>query len=415
MRQYNVSPASALVRDARGSARPPMAERERCLSIAHKTRSESFDYILGRSAELISPVPPGPKPRIFKVWEDGSRASFPGIPHRDPGIKPNTGNKGGKRGVVTGYSDASRLNTMKFIATIRRDAEGYTMALTLPGDFESLPAETVHECFKILCNRFTASGLFPGVAFVWKRELQKRGALHYHLLVFGLADETLRNAFQLWMATQWNELVCVNVTEEGKADNLWWHLREENMEKVRGSIESYFAKYVGKDVDAGVIVIPGRWWGKVNGKALPLAECHQEELPDRVAICANRLARKLRQKRADEKKHRWMSRELGLVGVKHEPSFSQFQFLRMKQGHSLFSVYLPLLQESAKSKGLRWGKFRLRRKKRKHQTEQDRQRILAAKYAGIELISKDSPATALRIMEYAEGRCAGRMEENPLR
>src|ERR1035437_8207314 len=362
---------------------------------------ESLDCTLGRSAELLSPEPPKPKPRMFKVWEDGSMACFPGIPHQDPGIKPNTGNKGGKRGVVTCYSDASRRNTMKFIATIRRDAVGFTVALTLPGDFESLPVETVHECFKTICDRFTASGLFPGVAFIWKRELQKRGALHYHLLVFGIEDEALRNAFQFWMATQWNELVCVNVTDTGKAQHLCWHLHGRNMEKVRGSIASYFAKYVGKDVEAGVVVIPGRWWGKVNQKALPLAECHQEELPDRVAIYANRIARKLRQKRADEAKHKRTARELQMADRKGKPYLSQFGMIRMKGGH----MWEPektcgeIMLYIAGKMGKRWGKFRPRRKKLSKQTERDGLRILAAKYAGVDFISAVSPQSAIRMME----------------
>jgi hypothetical protein len=62
----------------------------------------------------------------------------------------------------------------------------------------------------------------------------------------------------------------------------------------------------------------------------------------------------------------------------------------MKLGHSELSAMLPMFGAAAKAKGLRWGKAR------SHS---------AAKYAGIHLISKNSPEIALRIMEYTGKRC----------
>jgi hypothetical protein len=87
----------------------------------------------------------------------------------------------------------------------------------------------------------------------------------------------------------------------------------------------------------------------VNQKALPLTEGLKMQVGVREGVYAHRVARKLRQKRADEAKHRQTSKALGLVDAKHAPLFSQFQFLRMKQGHSELSAMLPMFGAAAKA------------------------------------------------------------------
>ncbi len=164
------------------------------------------------------------------------------------------------------------------------------------------------------------------------------------------------------------------------------------------------------------MVIPGRWWGKVNGKALPLAECQQEELPNRAAVYANRVARKLRQKLADEAKHQCTARDLGAMDFDKKPYLSQFGMIRMKGGHlsEHGQLHWQAMQIMANENGKRWGKFRHRRKKRKDQEVRDVQRILAAKYAGVGLISALSPQSALRIMQYATERFKDWQENHPV-
>jgi len=181
--------------------------------MVHKTSS-------GNPADLANSIKS--PARLFQVWKDASLAIFPGIPNLNPNAEPNTGNRGGIRGKVVTLSDASRRNLMIYLSKLCRDAEAFTLALTLPGDFKSLSSARVHLGFKKLCNQFTGSRLFPGVGFVWKRELQRRGALHYHLALYGLENDETRRAVQRWISMHWNALVCADLSDEEKGKHLRW-------------------------------------------------------------------------------------------------------------------------------------------------------------------------------------------------
>ncbi len=356
--------------------------------------------------------PGSPPANLFQVWKDGALAIFPGIPNLDPRAQSDQGNRGGKRGKIQTLSDASRRNLMLYLAKLNRDAPAFTMALTLPGDVQFLTSAKVHLAFKALSNRFTASRLFPTVGFVWKRELQRRGALHYHLVLYGLENEDTRSAFQCWISKQWNALVCVGLSDEERAKHLRWHLHTKNMEKVRRNIARYFAKYLGKPEETTFEEIPGRWWGKVNGKALPISACSEMRLPKPAAIIAHRIARKLRQKRADEARHRAICTANGLTNPKGEPLISQFGLLAMRSRirnldhRNLDWDCFPPGTERALDwlylipsvKGLRWGKAK---------------RSKFARFSRVKLISGQSPASAIQIMRYVETALKHWIERNP--
>jgi hypothetical protein len=385
-------------------ATPRPAGREAArLSIVHKTSNPV-------SADCD---PPARKPsNLFQVWKDASLAIFPGIPNRNPHASADSGNRGGKRGKVLTLSDASRRNLMIQLAKVNREAKAYTMALTLPGDLRCLTSSKVHLAFRKLCNRQTASRLFPGVAFIWKRELQERGALHYHLVIYGLENEETRNAFHRWIAGQWNSLVCVGLDDDEWGKHLRWHIDPRNLEAVRGNIARYFAKYLGKPLETAFEEIPGRWWGKVNVDALPLSSCSEMPLPERAAIFAHRLARKILQKRAHEARHRAVAKALGLFDSKGQPIVSQFGLLGMRDRirnvdhrHTDWSEFpartqraLDYLVLMPSLKGLRWGKAK---------------RSKFAKLSRIRLISGQSPETAIQIMRFVGNAMKDWIERNP--
>lgn len=391
------------MRDARGSGHPHPPEGGHRLSMVHKT---SNDKASGCPDSNPSPA------NLFQVWKDASLAIFPGIPNQNPNQETSTGNRGGKRGKVVTLSDASRRNLMLYLAKMNRDAKAFTMALTLPGDTQFLTSKKVHIAFKSVCNRLTASRLFPKVSFVWKRELQRRGALHYHLLLYGLEHEETRAAFQRWISRNWNALVCVDLSDEEKGKHMRWHLHLKNMEAVRGNIARYFAKYLGKPLVSVCEEIPGRWWGKINTKALPLSDVAEMHLPVRAAVIAHRVARKLLQKRSDEAKHRAIAKATGFTDSKGEPMASQFRMLIQRnkiKGLNPESLDLDSCSVAIQrawdqciliptNKGLRWGK-----------TKQSKR----AKFSRVRLISNQSPATAFQIMRYVGPAFKDWMERNP--
>lgn len=371
------------LRDARASGRTQPHEAMHRLSMVHKTRN--------------------PKPqKVFQVWKSGSLAILPGIPNLDPRNLKSDQSRGGIRGIVTSLSDASRRNLMTYLATLNRDAQLYTMALTLPGDVSQLTSAKVHQAFKVLCNRFTASDRFQSVGFVWKRELQRRGVLHYHLIVSGLDELEGPHpiSFQLWFAKKWNELVCEGLSREEICKHWLWHCHEKNMQRVHGNIQSYFAKYVGKPLETVHEEIPGRWWGKVNQKVIPVSEKSELTMPVRAAIIAHRVARKLQRKRADAAKHYRACKNMGMTDDQGRPTLSQFDLIAAKGGH------LRGLQKSrfedmvyfSPDKGVRIGKAWVPKFVRFHK---------------IKLISGQSPETALQILRYTGKAFEEWREANP--
>lgn len=138
-------------------------------------------------------------------------------------------------------------------------AVAYTVALTLLGcDVALFQHAEIMDAFAKVSRRLSASKQFNGVSGFWKRDLQRRGAIQYHLILYGLGNDELRDKFQAWMVKQSTSFFVNGPTPEQQEHHRWWHLREENMQLVR-DFSSYFSKYLGKDGSAGTL--SGRWWG----------------------------------------------------------------------------------------------------------------------------------------------------------
>ena len=250
------------------------------------------------------------------------------------------------------------------------------------------------------------------IGMMWKQELQKRGEVHFHLVLYGVSEEN-RRPVQRWIAGQWNELICLRSSAEDRANHLWWHLRDgltrsgqydskaDNMQEVR-DFAGYFAKYLGKDEKAQAArdPIPGRWWGKVNKQNIPWAEMKELELPLRMRIHCQRITRKIRQKKADAAKHFCVMRELGLLRLtgpeKGQPIFSQF-FLTCGRGRKESNTG-NCLRKIFEIEGKRLGRVRF---------------PAAIKFAAVKLTGKSAVSTGKRILAYAGDRFRDDLERYP--
>jgi len=294
---------------------------------------------------------------------------------------------------------------MRFLATVDQKAKGYTMCFTMPGTFRHMSNALVKSSWITLCNRFTAKAakdpVFRRAGYFWKQELQRRGALHFHTLFYGISSKEART-IQKWMARQWNLLVTGTLDPEERAKHLRWHLHRDNMAEVE-NIQGYFAKYLGKAEEEMVLddPVPGGWWGAVNRKAIPWAECSELVLLPKVAVIAQRVARKIRQKRADNAKHRAICKKLGMVDFDGNPLASQFDLLRGNNSFMGMAVKYASARHTdsqGKPAPLRPGRFKLPD---------------ACKYSGVKLVGVDAPALALRIMRYAGERFRHHLETHP--
>jgi hypothetical protein len=287
----------------------PAAAASALLSMGHiSSAASSTPEKKGKRYILNAPpaVLPTELGGVLKFWQEGSRADLPGIPDLNPNKQENpwAASQANRppRGNITEFSGRSRLRLKRSLATMKRTEPAHTMVLTLPGcEVKRFAPAFITEAFTKVLRRLSSTSRFDGVSGYWKRELQKRSAIHYHLVLYGIADDALRAEFQTWLVRQWTSFFADSLTEKQREDHRWWHARPENMQQVR-DFTDYFSKYLGKDEEASG-GLPGRWWGSFNKARLPAAPQAQAELGNAAAVCFHRLARKRRQKQIARGKH----------------------------------------------------------------------------------------------------------------
>lgn len=186
---------------------------------------------------------------------------------------------GGKRGKISGFSRKSRLRLMRAIAKTRKSELPCFVTLTYPGEYSEDP-----KVWKKHLRAFTArlERKFPEISGMWKLEFQKRGAPHYHLLVWGV--EWVKLLF--FVPGAWYEVVGSGDIRHFKAGT--------QVSKVRSwrGVMAYASKYLGK-LESVPSDEPGRFWGIFNADMIPWAEMRKIALTDREAVKLLRLLRRL--------------------------------------------------------------------------------------------------------------------------
>jgi hypothetical protein len=364
-----LSPAP-VPRDAAARPRTGRGGRVR-LSLEHNDSNSSIPSISR----------PKPAP-VARVWSGASLGFIPGTQEFDRHPRPLPLPPRGLRGVVRSLSEQSRRHLQRFLDTIDASAVAYSMCLTCPGKWNPEWNCVAKESFLRLLKQMTSSRdpLIRHLGTVWKQELQKREAVHFHLLFWGVPEDQIAHV-QSWIATRWSALVCSRMHPADKAKHLAWHLHPRNFFKVR-NMSRYYAKYLGKDEEAALLrcPIPGRWWGKVNSDCIPFVPSSDQPLGPAASIIAKRIGRKLQQKRANEARHYSICKGLGLV-ENGKPVISQFGvYVRKVRGK------VGIHEDALAVTGKRFGPCRL---------------PLHLKTASVYFSGPSSPATVQRIIDYA--------------
>ena len=138
-------------------------------------------------------------PAHIKMWDGGSKIEV----KRERYKIPQRG--GGMRSAVKEFTYNSRRRLMRKIAGLLRDVLPLFVTLTYP---EIYPTDS--KIYKEHLRRFGIylRRRYPRAAFIWRLEFQKRGAPHYHLLVYNVprTGKELR-AFRAWLSLTWYHLV----------------------------------------------------------------------------------------------------------------------------------------------------------------------------------------------------------------
>lgn len=159
-----------------------------------------------------------------------------------------------RRGEVSGFSRKSRRRLLNLVNQIKRKSleSALFITLTYPSEYPDVEDAKTHlDTFVKRLKRRS-----NGCSVIWRIELQKRGAPHFHLIVLGV-----RFVSKDWLSQAWYEIV-------GSGDLR--HLRAgTNVSRVRHfrQMISYASKYVAK---LGEDDIPGRQWGVYGRNCLPI-------------------------------------------------------------------------------------------------------------------------------------------------
>jgi hypothetical protein len=139
------------------------------------------------------------------------------------------------------------------------------LGLTYPGEHWPDNPAVWHEHLETFWKRL--GRFFPGLklSMIWRLEAQKRGAPHFHLLIFGVEYLPYK-----WVAANWSEIVGGDERHRQSCS------RVERVKSWRGAM-SYASKYLGKvsdgagfSTDGGLEVTePGRHWGIKGRQHLP--------------------------------------------------------------------------------------------------------------------------------------------------
>lgn len=242
---------------------------------------------------------------LVKISPSIKRAVFPHVLGR------------GNRGVTTKFTNRSRKNLMEKFAVIdqKRAKHATFITLTYVENYQDHSNAYMH------IREFTRRLLQHGTEntfIVWKKEVQSRGAIHFHLMAWNLPYIHKAQVAYEWkdISGSYEELSCSDGTIEQVAP----FTRIEYCNSRRKTWY-YLSKYVGKETESDVVpdsdidqlfdeqfplenldhrtkhpdarVSPagaergfnygsnlqnapkkstGRWWGWVNRKAIPLAD-----------------------------------------------------------------------------------------------------------------------------------------------
>lgn len=186
---------------------------------------------------------------------------------------------GGKRGKVKGFSLKSRRRLMVKIAQTKKAILPLFVTLTYPGVYSEDPRIWKRD-LRVFWMRFKRS--FPCASAIWKLEFQKRGAPHYHLLIWGV--EYAHALFRV--PGMWFEVV-------GSGDEKHFRVgtRVEVVRSFRG-VMAYASKYLGK-LDSVPSDEPGRFWGVMSAEFIPWADMVDITITDRDAFQFIRMLRRL--------------------------------------------------------------------------------------------------------------------------
>jgi hypothetical protein len=204
-------------------------------------------------------------------------------------LRPSRRLGGGIRDRIRGFSRASRRNLLLRLASINRSAfKAYkgrliSITLTYPHEYPEDP-EVCKNHLKALRRRLQRKvGEFAGF---WRMGIQKRGAWHFHLLLFMGPSIGTVGELRRFISSSWYE-----ITGKVSEGHLRAGTRVEAVKKWKQAT-SYVERYMAKPEEFPEGLQTGRIWGVWNEELLPV-RWETAEVSLRDAFRIRRTYRKL--------------------------------------------------------------------------------------------------------------------------
>jgi hypothetical protein len=204
-------------------------------------------------------------------------------------LSPHRRRGGGIRDRVRGFSRTSRRNLLRRLASINRRAfrtfkgRMIFVTLTYPHEYPEDP-EVCKNHLKALRKRLQRK--FGDCAGFWRLGIQRRGAWHFHLLLFVGPSFGTVGELRRFISSSWYE-----VTGKVSEGHLRTGTRVEAVKKWKQAT-SYVERYMAKPEEFPEGLQTGRIWGIWNEELLPVHwETAQVSLRDAFKI--RRIYRKL--------------------------------------------------------------------------------------------------------------------------
>ncbi len=232
-------------------------------------------------------------------------------------LSPSRRRSGGIRDRVRGFSKASRRNLLLRLASINRAAfkafKGRLISITLtyPHEYPEDP-EVCKNHLNALRRRLQRK--FGDFAAFWRLGIQKRGAWHFHLLLFmGPSIGPVRE-LRRFFSSSWYE-----VTGKVSEGHLRAGTRVEVVKKWKEAT-SYVERYMAKPEEFPEGLQTGRIWGVWNKELLPV-RWEEVAVSLRDAFRISRIYRKLAKRKSSGSLRRIT------VFVRHENVVRLLEFL----------------------------------------------------------------------------------------
>jgi hypothetical protein len=205
---------------------------------------------------------------------------------------------GGKRGTVNTFSRQSRARAIQTLQSIDKkkiSTRIFFVTLTYPEVFPHLHS-SCKKHLDTLSKRIART--FPESFFFWRMEYQKRGAPHFHLILFFpdsyITPDTALNSVRAWFSASWYE-IC----NTGDPKHLLAGTNVSLMRSWKG-ISHYASKYFAKvDQTESKCTLKdqaGRFWG-IFGRAFMPLDIYEHYISSPVYHALHRVYRKLFQLR----------------------------------------------------------------------------------------------------------------------